>query len=96
MGKISLIRPDSFSFTAIVTSTSLFSGCVDTDGDGDGGGETAVVRGPSSIPLDGDPNGLRLLPDGTLLIADDNNNRVLSFVDGDAAPDDRCVVRHAP
>ena len=73
------IRPDSFLLASILTAAGL-AGCVDP---GDGKQPSTADRGPTSIPLDGDPNGLRLLPDGTLLIADDNNNRVLAYVDGD-------------
>lgn len=39
-------------------------------------------RGPTTVPVDGDPNGLWW--DGErLLIADDNNNRVLSWTDAE-------------
>lgn len=73
-----LIRSNSFFFTVFVSA--IATGCIDTPLDGEG---PAVDRGPTSIPLDADPNGLRLLNDGTLLIADDNNNRVLAFTDDD-------------
>lgn len=49
---------------------------------GEGEREGTVDRGPSVIALDGDPNGIALTADG-LLIADDNNNRVLRFRDDD-------------
>lgn len=76
-----LFRPFS-SFFLLLALVIVLPGCpaVAVDGDGDGDGE--VDRGPTSISLDGDPNGVALRDDGTLLIADDNNNRVLSFTDG--------------
>lgn len=45
-------------------------------------GRLPVDRGPSLIPIDGDPNGLFLLTDGSLLIADDDGNRILRYRDG--------------
>ncbi|HEY1097972.1 MAG TPA: hypothetical protein VGF99_03550 [Myxococcota bacterium] len=69
--------------TAAAVLTACPGGLV-AAGEGEGEGESeAVDRGPTSIPLDGDPNGLTLRDDGTLLIADDNNNRVLAYVDGE-------------
>ncbi|HND31633.1 MAG TPA: hypothetical protein PKY30_21220 [Myxococcota bacterium] len=39
-----------------------------------------VDRGPTTIPVDGDPNGL-WWADGKLTIADDDNNRILQWTD---------------
>jgi sugar lactone lactonase YvrE len=48
------------------------------DGGSDGGG--VVDRGPTILPLDGDPNGLFWSADeGTLYVADDDNNRVVRW-----------------
>lgn len=41
-----------------------------------------VDRGPTTVPIDGDPNGL-WWADGRLLVADDDNNRVLKWTDAD-------------
>ncbi len=51
-------------------------------GGGAGGSAPAVDRGPTTIPLDGDPNGL-FWDDAeqALFIADDNQNRVLKWTD---------------
>jgi sugar lactone lactonase YvrE len=53
-------------------------------GSGGAGGAAAMVdRGPTAIPLDGDPNGLWWdAATATLYIADDNNNRILKWTDG--------------
>ncbi|APR77663.1 Hypothetical protein A7982_03010 [Minicystis rosea] len=57
------------------TSTETGSG-------GSGGSHAMVDRGPTSIVLDGDPNGLFWdAPTGTLYIADNHNNRVLQWTD---------------
>lgn len=49
---------------------------------GTGGGAPQVDRGPTTIPLDGDPNGLYWDDAaGALYIADDNANRVLRWTD---------------
>jgi hypothetical protein len=68
--------------------------CVDTSPDpakgsgdaaDDGGADTAagptVDRGPTTLEIDGDPNGLWW--DGALVIADDDNNRLLRWSDAD-------------
>ena len=48
------------------------------------GGEGAVDRGPTRIDLDADPNGLFWdAASGVLYIADDNNNRILSWTEED-------------
>src|SRR5262245_23956371 len=49
----------------------------------DGGSDAAVVdRGPTRLPLDGDPNGLWWdASSQTLYIADDNGNRILKWTD---------------
>jgi hypothetical protein len=41
---------------------------------------TVVDRGPTTITIDGDPNGL-WWADGQLTIADDDNNRLLQWTD---------------
>ena len=49
---------------------------------GAGGGASNVDRGPTSVPVDGDPNGLFWdATTNTLLIADNDNNRVLQWTD---------------
>jgi hypothetical protein len=58
------------------------SGDADTDTDSDTGTDVPVDRGPTTIALDGDPNGLWW--DGeTLYLADDDNNRILKWTDAD-------------
>ncbi|WP_272428289.1 hypothetical protein [Polyangium jinanense] len=59
------------------------SGSGSGSGASTGGGNGVVVdRGPTSISLDGDPNGLFWDADtATLFIADDNGNRILSWTD---------------
>ena len=53
---------------------------VAADDSGDSG--VAVDRGPTTIPVDGDPNGLWWdEASGTLFVADDRNNRVLTWTD---------------
>lgn len=48
------------------------------------GGNVSVDRGPTRIDLDADPNGLFWdAADGTLYIADDNNNRILRWTEED-------------
>lgn len=53
---------------------------VAADDSGDSG--ATVDRGPTTISVDGDPNGL-WWADGVLHIADDDNNRVLQWTDAD-------------
>jgi hypothetical protein len=43
---------------------------------------TPADRGPTTVTVDGDPNGL-WWSDGVLYIADDDNNRILSWTDAD-------------
>lgn len=50
--------------------------------DDSGGTGVPVDRGPTTIAVDGDPNGL-WWSDGVLSIADDDNNRVLRWTDAD-------------
>lgn len=61
----------------------MAAGCGSSDEtSADGGSETAVPT-TASIPLDGDPNGLFWDDaNGTLYIADDGNNRILTYRDG--------------
>lgn len=59
------------------------SGGFDSETADDTGEDGSTVdRGPTTIPVDGDPNGL-WWSDGVLLIADDDNNRVLRWTDAD-------------
>ena len=68
----------SGSGEATTASTGTTSG---SSGSGDAGPK--VDRGPTSIPLDGDANGLFWdAALGTLIIADDDNNRLLTWTDG--------------
>lgn len=60
------------------TSGGPDSNTTDHTGDGD----PHVDRGPTTIAVDGDPNGL-WWSDGVLTIADDDNNRVLRWTDAD-------------
>ncbi|HVK65689.1 MAG TPA: hypothetical protein VM694_14500 [Polyangium sp.] len=81
-----------FTSLAGLALLGLLSACGDgtspsTPGSGSGassgGGNGSVVdRGPTSISLDGDPNGLFWDADtATLFLADDNGNRILSWTD---------------
>lgn len=68
----------SGSGEATTSSTGTTSG---SSGSGDAGPK--VDRGPTTIPLDGDANGLFWdAAAGTLIIADDNHNRLLTWTDG--------------
>lgn len=61
--------------------TSAGSGGGGTGGSGSGGA-IVVDRGPTTIALDGDPNGLFWdASEGALYIADDNDNRILKWSD---------------
>lgn len=73
----------SGSGEATTASTGTTSG---SSGSGDAGPK--VDRGPTSIPLDGDANGLFWdAALGTLIIADDDHNRLLAWTDsGGIAP----------
>lgn len=54
----------------------------DSSLDDSGLGMEAPARGPLSIAVDGDPNGL-WWANGTLFLADDDNNRILRWTDSD-------------
>ena len=79
----------AFSCAGIVCATLAISCVKSSDQAGptttpnDGGGTTAD-RGPTTVTLDGDPNGL-VWDDAaqTLYIADDDNNRILKYTDAD-------------
>lgn len=68
------------------TSSSQTSGSSSSGSSSGGGGGSApaVDRGPTSIPIDGDANGLFWeAATSTLYIADDNGNRILQWTDQD-------------
>jgi sugar lactone lactonase YvrE len=73
------------TFTALLSACSRGrdAGSSSSSGSAAIGSSRAVDRGPTTLPLDGDPNGLWW--DGaadTLLIADSANNRILRWTDG--------------
>ncbi len=74
----------SASSTASTSEASSTSSAASSSSSGTGGEPGVKVdRGPTAIPLDGDPNGLWWdSAAATLYIADDDNNRILQWTDG--------------
>jgi DNA-binding beta-propeller fold protein YncE len=65
------------------TSTTSNTASATSGASSSTGAVVQVDRGPTAIPLDGDPNGLWWdSATATLYIADDNNNRILQWTDG--------------
>jgi len=81
---LAMARPLLAAFAALTLLAACGDGGMSETGStgGGGGAAPAVDRGPTSIALDADPNGLFWdEAEATLYIADDNGNRILKWTD---------------
>ncbi len=83
----SFVALSALAFAAVSCSssstTTASNGTTTTSSATSTGSGGAPNRGPADLPIDGEPNGLYWDDaKATLLIADDGNNRILSWADG--------------